>query len=78
LIAICSVLFLRGALSLAGSTLEVSFEELCDLLRGYLQRQVQTVALKDEDASRVANLLQNLEDVTQIMPKPEQGLDINV
>ena len=79
IIALCSVLFLRGELVLKPDVHEVSFEQLCALLRGHLQHSVQTMALRpgaSEEA--VANALQNLEEVTALLPRLEQGLDINV
>lgn len=79
IIALCSVLFLRGELVLKADVHEVSFEQLCALLRDHLQRSVQAVALRpgaSEEA--VANALQNLEEVSALLPRLEQGLDINV
>jgi len=78
LIAICNVLFLRGQLSLPAQTAEVSFEQLVTMLRAFLQQRVQNVVLESRDEQSVAQSLQNLEEVSALLPKLEQGLDVNV
>src|SRR4051812_15087252 len=76
LIALCNVLLLRGKLVLRSDLHEISFEQLCSLLRAHLQRQVQDLALTSTNEVAVANAFAHLEEVTTLLPKLENGLDV--
>jgi hypothetical protein len=88
LLAICNVLFLRGKLTVPATLKEIKFEQLCDLLKGYLDQKMEEDLKKSAAASSptskqkgeavLANVLKNIEDTMRIFPKLEKGLDINV
>lgn len=77
LIALCNVLLLRGKLVLRSDLHEISFEQLCSLLRAHLQREVQDLALTSKNELTVANAFAHLEEVSALLPKLENGLDVN-
>jgi len=78
LLAVCNALLLHGQLRIHPQQTEIAFEELSVLLKEHLQHLISTASSKQSE-HKLANLLQNVDDIhSHIIPKLEEGLDINV
>eukprot|EP00808_Paulinella_micropora_P014247 g74013.t1 len=84
LIAVCNVLLLRGKIVIPTDRTKISFEELCDLLKKFLEQKLQSVILKprpdrsqQQQEAIVANVICSFEDTVQMLPVLEAGLDVN-
>jgi hypothetical protein len=68
-----------GTLSLSPGTKQVSFEVLSEMLKKFLQSKIEKVVTSGKGTEvEIANALTNFDDACRVLPKLEQGLDINV
>ncbi|KAJ1560062.1 Ubiquitin carboxyl-terminal hydrolase MINDY-1 [Cladochytrium tenue] len=79
LLALCNVLLLRGSISLPLDWGVVEYSHLVDLLGDYLlARASPGISTGASGGEHVANQLQNLQDVMELFPALQTGLDVNV
>ncbi len=74
LIGVVNALLLRGDLSIHALQQEISFDELLVMLKDFLQRAVTKASTLPSNESKIANTLQNFQDLIPLLPKLEQGL----
>jgi len=75
LLALCNVLLLRNQISLSQHTRYVSFNELVEMVSGFLFDANASASTGDGTA---ADLRENLESCLEILPRLNVGLDVNV
>ncbi|KAI9334679.1 hypothetical protein DFJ73DRAFT_852722 [Zopfochytrium polystomum] len=79
LLALCNVLLLRGDISISLDRSFVTYQHLVDLLGDYLlNRNVTPSNVHGANAEAVLNLSQNMQDVMDLFPSLQTGLDVNV
>lgn len=76
LIAVCNVLIMRGILNIPNQTRQLSFESIVKALKRILNDRIRRLSFKTADTTAI--LIQQNDDVQSLLPKLEEGLDVNV